>query len=896
MHLLFTFSDGANLSSSFITDNAKITECFYNQLKYADNSAQLLVPFNENLCDRLKAEISRKTKVQIVDGTSVVFTGYVRNTIGFTKTQRNQPFTLEIVSPSLLLDYTYSGTMIHYADARLSDVVSALLSFTPFSGTINVNILENKTIPLFTFHDGSNVKEELTELLYEYGYGFDFDNNGGFYITEIFKNPIWEIEQKFNGDNCLNQIQQTVKEDTYRAVSVEWTKIERKNDEVIFEDTTGATAQHDAEIRINPQSYYLDAVENYLEYASKYQSVEYIQSSRAIIQYNDADGIDERFENLGNQGLLSIKNNTNSLKMIYQLKVLGNGYFAISKNQTKVGSNGKEQKISAKYIQTDEDASYFARKIGDYNNYANFTILITSKTKYDCGSFVEVSDSGIGTIRARIVKRIWDIKFNTYTYTLESISEYTPIETYTRKQTVISAGDGGINLKDKVNEISDRVDGIVTDTVSCTADRLSYVIKTDSDGKAIADFDFSTTITLRQNSDELDFTIGAMPLPAGWSYKVVGKQILFHVDEGAIVRSDTFNIPVQYRQGIEEQLYVDENGNQYVDENNAPYGYIVRSETYTQWNLYFTYFGDGGGIYRGVVLNLENIPQIANLGDFFTWGGDNVESDLSLDGKFLKSAVYKYVGTSHTYHWNIDNSNEHGLIAMSDVLSIANEDLRNNNSKVWEYLDHLTANTIFAKLLSVSQAFIQNLTVSDAFIQNLKVAQGLFENIIVSGTISGATGKVHNLDITGDSHFEGTIDSGPLLLSDSNPTPESHDYPAGEYIDEQILFNMAQKNINGFYGNYEFDVFSFSEVPYKGAWLRLILYKNGTEIYREEKYCGNNPSYYGRYTYQLTYNLHYEFTLPSGTKTLKLRGLPTQKPADIGLVYALDDGILRIVK
>lgn len=902
MNLLFTFSDNTNLSSEFILDNAKVTTVFYNQLKSADNSASLRVPFNENLCDKLKAEINKNTRVQIVEGNTPLFTGYVRKNLAFQKTQRNQPFALEIVSPSLLLNVTYQGTVIHYTEPLLEDVIRALLSFTDFQGTIDTTKTKNEELKIFTLHDGENIHDVLNELLFEYGYCYDFDNAGNFYITDIFTTPQVEIPQKFNGDNCLKEIQQTVKEDSYNRINVVWNKMEYMSDVLIFEDTTGADANFDAKIEIAPHKYYLDTELNYLNYDSKYQSIAHINSARADIQYDDDSGIIETFSNLGSQGELSIFNESDFPRFITKLRVLGNGYFETSTNNTRVGSNGAELQIATKYIQEESHASNLARKVGDYYNYGNFSISVLSKTNYDLGSFVEVSDAGIGTIRARIIKKVWDIKTNTFSYALESISDYTPIETYITKQSINSSSDGGANLKETVSELGQRVDEIITDTVSVNADVLSAVINTDDLGMTVQPYTIATTINVRQNSQDVDFVVGAMNLPNGWTFERIRNQIIFHIAQDTQVRSGRFNIPIQYRQIIQRDSYVDENGNQYVDENMDSYEYQKLSSSYTQWNLSFFYYADNGGVYFGLVRDLSVLNLMHNFGDYFTWAGERTESDLCKDGFFATSGVYRYVGTENSYQWVRDESDEHMMTAMSDILLLKNEDLQRNNSKVWEYLDHLTANSIFTRLLVANEIIAES----------IKSYKGFFENITITGT-----GYLKDMVIDGNSIFKGEIMSGPVQILNDAPDGDTLIIPANTDI---IAYNLEQYNkydYEGTYKTYSFNGVKVTEnynyypggtaqvlagydpvtkkpiyqtvtIPSSYSWnIILILLQDGVEIYRESKINLTSRTF----IINLELTIHYQ--VPPDSKTFKLINLPTVRPSEPNIVWN-DGGTLRI--
>ncbi|MCQ2052953.1 MAG: hypothetical protein MJZ03_03360 [archaeon] len=735
MNLLFYFSDNTTQTSSFILNGAKITECFYNNLKSADNSAQVTIPFNETLCDKLKAEISKNIKVQIKNGDANIFTGYVRKTLSFAKTQRNQPFALEIVSPSLILDTVYKGNSIHYSNTSLGSIVSSLLSLSPFSGQYDIHLIDAKDVLFFKLEDGENIKEVLSTLLYEYGFCFDFDADGNFYITQLFTSIPSTITQKFNGDNCLNTIAQNVKENKYDSVTIKYKPVEEKRDVVIFEDTTGGNATDKANIPIPASSYYLGAEKNILNYDSKYQAIGWITSASIDISFDNNSDITYTFKNLGNAGELSVYNGGTSGRTIKGLTVIGSGFFELSDNSVSVGQQGTESVIQTKYILNEQDALYLARKISNYYQYSNFNTQVQSKTKYDLGTYVELSDRGIGTVIYRIVKRVWDIALNQYIYSLESVTDYTPIETYTTSQNVNSKPDNGESLRDAVSDLAERVDAINVETTMVNADILNAIIRLDNDGKVITNQTITTTITVKQSDVDLPFSIGTLNLPDGWSYEILGRQIKFTISEGASIRSGQFAIPVLYSTIAEQDNYVDENDEQYIDENGASYIEQKISTSYSQTNLYFTYFGDNGGYYLGIITRLEDIPTTANYGDFFTWGANDTASAISMDGEFLRARVYMYIGEKQSYKWREDSNSGHSQIALSDVLSVANEDLEHNNSTAYEFLDHLTSNTIYSDMIVSNQAFIDKITTKIISIGNL-VTVGVMDDAIAQSEIN----------------------------------------------------------------------------------------------------------------------------------------------------------------
>lgn len=476
--------------------------------------------------------------------------------------------------------------------------------------------------------------------------------------------------------------------------------------------------------------------------------------------------------------------------------------------------------------------------------------------------------------------------------------------------------------------------------VVVSADLTSVTIEIDEDGYCAGEQKFSTNISVKQGNESRSFAIGSVSLPEGWSMSVNQGRITFTVGEGAKVESGQFKIPVVYQPVIAYYDYVDQNGDNYEDESNELYLAAEMSESTYIYDIWFNYFGLGYGVYLGMFTSLEDIPTLPNLNDYFTWGGaNNTASALSIDGVFKQGRVYKFIGKNKSWEWEEDTNAGHGQAALSDVLGIANADLRNNNSTVWMYLDHLTSNSIYTDMIVANKAFIDQLaakiitadlvtvgilddaianveldstTKSDnaldaalaAFVgagnvrnhtiisggqiitglintDAIKAAAGFFENVFISGT-----GYFTDVQISGNSLFKGNIDSGPLLLSDSSPAGQTVTYNAG-----QVVGPCNVGNCSGSYAGVTFNAFKISHISGNPQYV--------TAIYSLELYYNNNSVYYaessGRvsgYTFPAAFT--YTYNQSSGAKTFKLRGIPTTKPAEAGIVYAGSDGILRI--
>ncbi len=313
---------------------------------------------------------------------------------------------------------------------------------------------------------------------------------------------------------------------------------------------------------------------------------------------------------------------------------------------------------------------------------------------------------------------------NGYVLTLRDYNEevYTyggTIPTYKSNITRPQAGNAPVSIDD-INKLRQDMNVLQEDLINAyqliempivvDADVKSVIVEVDEGGHATTAQRVETQVSCRQGWEERPFVIDTINVPLGWTYEVVGGKVIFTISEGAEVRSGQFKIPVIYRPIVAYAQYEDENGNLYVDASDSNYMELETSSSEYTYDVWFSYFGLSEGVYLGKITQLQDIPSICNINDYFVWGGTDTDSTLSVEGKFKQARCYKFIGLDKAWRWEVDDDVGHGVISMSDVFSIANADLQNNNSQAYEYLDHLTSNSIYTDLLIANSAFIQQLT------------------------------------------------------------------------------------------------------------------------------------------------------------------------------------------
>ena len=423
MKIRFEFKNGI-IERDFITNNFEITEVYFNNLEPADNTAKLKIPFDVDIANRLKA-FKEDVRVRIVnDDNSYLFTGYLRNDFSFTKTQRNEPIQIEIVSPSFLLDKDLKEPITEFKKT-VDEIIKKLIKKAGVKNIPNTGI--NNILDVFIAKDGDNIKEIIKNLCFEFGYVFNFDNDGLFRVYPLFNIPDTKnITQTFDGNNILQSVTMNKKEQEADNIHAEWSRIDYKERTLIFSDTQNATDTDKCNIKISPNSFVFDTEENYIKYDSTLGEIFCVKKITSTDIIADS-GIDYSVTNLGKKGLFKAKNNTNTEKLIRKFDIYGNAYIKTSSNITKSSKGYKVKKYELFYLNTKQETENLVQKIQNYYEYADFTLSLKSKTDYALGSFVKVFENGLGTIYARIIEKKKRYK-SSFDYKLDAISEYTPAE------------------------------------------------------------------------------------------------------------------------------------------------------------------------------------------------------------------------------------------------------------------------------------------------------------------------------------------------------------------------------------------------------------------------------------------------------------------------------------
>lgn len=410
-----------------------INEVLYKKLKSADSSASFSFIPSQTLYELLKTNVkSDNIPARIKKNDVVIFTGYIRRNFDINKTTKLESLKIEVVSPSFILKRKI-GQNIEYKNKTVTYIINDLLTKAGLSLFTLPTI--SAVIPGLYIEAGKETYHALIEkMLYEYGYVLSFNKSGVFTTYKLLPDSL-ETTNVFDGDagNCLNRINQKVEEEEIKHVIVDWIATKNLINPIVFTDTSNAQNGYKCYIELPPNSY-LNGEEVWKADLDTIDGEILSAEGLSLDIISDADIQVLLFEPIGNKVRLSIKNtNTSVSKFIRKLDIKATSAVVKLEGTNKsivIKEPGTEkiEEYTSSYIYSKQYGDALANLLAWYYNYSDFKYRVTSKTDFELGDIVNITDNNIGTNKVRIVEK----KTNHYTdvidYVLEAIDEYTPSE------------------------------------------------------------------------------------------------------------------------------------------------------------------------------------------------------------------------------------------------------------------------------------------------------------------------------------------------------------------------------------------------------------------------------------------------------------------------------------
>ena len=416
--------DNHSVNTDFIVSSFNQKEVLHQSLKQADDSIKLSVPFSADIWNFINANKLIKAKIT-KDGASY-FTGYVRPDFDYSKIQRFQPIQLELVNATYITSFYEIESAVSYKDTTLGAIVYNLLERAEIMGQ-DTSFLDEPII-FDIIEEGTTVKDALSQILFEYGYFWDFDKNGEFTVQKIYNKNVTS-SVILDGTNILEKVQVSKKEQEFDRVELEYDHYEKFDNILIFQDNTGGSSvvRKGCFIELGPGKY-LGQIEGETSYDITYDSdkgeVIWVDNASLSIASNNRNKVQSTFINKNTKGNLSVYNSDlYKSSFILLLEVYGTAYVKTIESATiKVGQDGKNKSIKSKHIHSKAAAENFAKMYYDWGKSCDYVISLQSKLNLDVGTIVEVDTAG--KIIGRVLEKNTKLDGKPYTYKIEAIKEY----------------------------------------------------------------------------------------------------------------------------------------------------------------------------------------------------------------------------------------------------------------------------------------------------------------------------------------------------------------------------------------------------------------------------------------------------------------------------------------
>lgn len=411
-----------------------------------------------------------------------------------------------------------------------------------------------------------------------------------------------------------------------------------------------------------------------------------------------------------------------------------------------------------------------------------------------------------------------------------------------------ASGDIQSNLESYINAAVEDMQEIVDNL----ADNPTVYTSISSCGVAVNDNDIATmtqtiaiTFFAKQGEDELEFYFPMNKirslLPQGYSVEIDTNNphtLILTIAEGTLVTTENLKFFINFTAYKYNFNYSDGEETGYYDGADGEYGERTELQFETEYETGFTVIGVQGGRYLGAVTavgsdyitiksgdtTVQKAVTSLILGDYFVYQGNDATSTLSEEGHFYTSQIYQFLGVSagRVYMWALDNSSEHIGGSLTDVLAVADEELASNNSDIVQFLDHLTANSIFVDKL------VANTILTNQIFANTAVLNQIFANDI-KATGSIRVGNRYNAAGTvADNTKTGAWlgNSGVLKAHKAELTDVS--ISGGAIQSDNYVSGTSGFKINGTTGNAEFNGGIFSNITASGGTFSDITATGGT--------------------------------------------------------------------
>lgn len=385
---------------------------------------------------------------EVYDGNELLFTGTVDDSFDFSDNGEPEPadvIKLTIRDKSSFFDRECESEFACIGE-NLSEIIESICLACDV--TSEAVFEDDPVIDAFVLDRGKRYIEPMTELLFQYGYTWYFNQNGNF---EVLKINLSQTPGSLTDSDFLAGLRISKTSKKYDSVKVTYGTLTKKaNEQVYFEGNGLDDDKKVIPITIRSGQYYpydSDPVQEaregkvYQEFASGYAESyktysgeqKYRRSEKSTLIYTENHTITQdwsgsitidRTEFGARSAAVRLRNTGNEDAALMQFAIRADAYYLNSENTVKAGSGKKVYSYESQYIYSSQAADDLAQLL--YKLYASKNLRIQGLTERPVipGKIYEIDTGTSGlTSTAIALKCSLNPESGKYAVTLLSVSD-----------------------------------------------------------------------------------------------------------------------------------------------------------------------------------------------------------------------------------------------------------------------------------------------------------------------------------------------------------------------------------------------------------------------------------------------------------------------------------------
>jgi hypothetical protein len=410
-------------------------------LQHQETQVSLRIAYDSEL-HKILVE-NQNIPAKLVDDDRILFTGTIDSGISWTDNGNPEPlecFNITIFDNSGKLQATTESEFA-MINKPLTEIIVAICDKCGIVCSRTNFPVDDPIVPVFILPAEKEFYQPLSDLLFEYGYAFGFDNNGFFGLINLTQPQT----TTFN-DDLYEGVKFSRTKKKYTGLSVIYGQLVQKNNEQVFFEGGDLDAENKIlPIVIQPGAYYpwesdpiieADEGQVFQQFAAgfaeektlyngekKYQrnnnsKLIYTTNHELVPDFSDNLTVDRK-EFSFTQASIRFHNTSTTDATLKQLAIRATAYYR-QEQQIILGS-GKKFEYQTNYLYDKEKTNAFVEILKKYFLGGNFKITFKTDTEFTPGTKTKLN-TGLSGITADVLILSCEKDFDNENYTINAIT------------------------------------------------------------------------------------------------------------------------------------------------------------------------------------------------------------------------------------------------------------------------------------------------------------------------------------------------------------------------------------------------------------------------------------------------------------------------------------------